>query len=159
MLGQENGAAVRGDDDSDDGSQPPPESRMGSSAEWAVQKAGESKKLSLRAVDIATDSRDTAKRIEGRQIAHERLFAITMGESPDPVRKIVGVGLLGSVAEILDELKTIRTAKSTEAATVSAVAQAKANGRAQWGFVGRFLVTFIGVAGTAFGLYKGLTGH
>lgn len=159
MLGQENGVAVRGDDDSDDGSQPPPESRLGSSAEWAVQKAGESKKLSLRAVDIATDSRDTAKRIEERQIAHERLFAETMGESPDPVRKIVGSGLLGGIAEILEDLKTIKAAKSAEIATVSAVAQAKANGRAQWGFVGRLLVTVIGLTATAFGLYKGITGH
>lgn len=148
MLGQENGVAVRSDDDSDDGSRPPPESRQSSSAEWATQKAGEAKGLSMRAITIATEARDTGQRIEAM-----------MGESPDPVRKIAGSGLLGGIAEILEDLKTIKAAKSTETATVSAVAQAKANGRAQWGFVGRFLVTVVGLAGTAFGLYKGLIGH
>ena len=104
------------DDDSSDGSRPPPEPRAPapSSADWATQKAGEAKATSDRALKIATEARDTGKRIE-----------TMMGTSPDAVLGAPGSGLFGGVAAIkadvyqltgkLDTLVTALTAQQLAA--------------------------------------------
>lgn len=89
-----------GDDESADGSRPPPEPRgpAPSVAEWAGQKAGEAKATSDRALRIATEARDTGKRIE-----------LMMGGSPDPVLGVPGTGLFGGVAAIKADVHQLTT--------------------------------------------------
>lgn len=129
-----------------DSSKPPP-SRPQSKPDWAAEKAAEAKSLSKQALAIATEARDAGKQLVGM-----------MGTSPDPVRKVVGSGLLGGIAEILTRLETIESVKTTTDTATAAVAQAKALGRAQWGTVGRTLATIVGLAGTAVALWKTLGG-
>ncbi len=138
-------AHVSADDDSDDGSRPPPEpSRPTSAADWATQKAGEAKAQSGRALTIATEARDTGKRIE-----------TMMGASPNPVLGVPGTGLFGVVATIkadvhaltnkLDSLVDALTAQKT-AADKAAEGRRGTVGRVVGWIAGPFFAISVGAA-------------